>query len=86
VPVLAWNACQLDENLEHVQECVYYLSQYGNHGMLIKFYRTHGFWSRAVQYCIDEVLVYIIYNIVYNIMYTLIYTIIYNAIYNIKYV
>jgi len=57
VPTRSMDACQLDENQVHVQECLYYLTTYGNHHMLINFYREHGFLQRAAQYILDQVCV-----------------------------
>lgn len=50
-----YDGCELDENQVHLQECLFYLKAYGNHQMLVNFYREHGFWQKAVQYCIDKV-------------------------------
>ena len=45
----------MDDNMQHMQECLYYLNTFANHLMVVKFYVLHGFLSKAVQYCLDKV-------------------------------
>lgn len=47
IPERYSDECDLDKS--RFNECIHYLTQYGNHSSLIAFYVKHGCWSIACQ-------------------------------------